>query len=64
MTYMAACHGKQKFDSPQLARKAAARVKGRTAYRCRFCGFWHTGKTHERSKQEIRSSIRDRGRPG
>lgn len=50
------CVGKQAFDSPQIARKAAGRRKQRVAYRCRHCGFWHVGTTE---KQKNRTPKRE-----
>lgn len=41
-----ACAGKQAFDSPEQARPALRRCRGRTrcnAYRCPECGKWHIG---------------------
>ena len=44
------CSGKQKFDSEATAIRAFAgfdKLKNAdvTAYKCRFCGFWHYGHT-------------------
>lgn len=38
-----ACEGKVAFATWTLASKAAARRKGRMAYRCQFCGMFHVG---------------------
>jgi hypothetical protein len=44
----AACVGKQRFDSPDAARRIA-RVSGRRTdsnidvYRCQYCNGWHLG---------------------
>lgn len=37
------CEGKKPFLCRPLAMKAAGRRKGRQAYRCRYCRFWHVG---------------------
>jgi len=38
------CTGKFAFLERALALKAAKRVKGRDAYRCKVCGYWHVGE--------------------
>ena len=45
------CEGKVAFDSPQLARKAAKRRKNREAYRCQYCGKWHTGTQRTKGRK-------------
>lgn len=37
------CEGKRAFDLRSLAETAAKRIKGRVAYRCKFCRKWHVG---------------------
>lgn len=39
----AACAGKQRFDDPTRARRAAKRKPGRHAYKCEVCRGWHVG---------------------
>lgn len=44
----AACRGKQRFNSPEPARRVA-RIAGRRTdssidvYRCQYCAGWHVG---------------------
>lgn len=40
------CAGKEAFDDPQIARKAARRKPGREHYRCSYCGRWHVGNSN------------------
>ena len=47
---LAACEGKERFDSPNLARRAAGRRKGRSFYRCKACGGWHVGRDNNPAK--------------
>lgn len=44
------CDGKESFDDPQTARKAAQRRKNRTHYRCNHCGKWHVGTNVKKGK--------------
>jgi predicted SprT family Zn-dependent metalloprotease len=47
---LAACEGKERFDSPILARRAAKRKRGRAHYRCKRCGGWHVGRDNNPAK--------------
>lgn len=61
---LTACHGKAAFISICLARKAAARRKGRNVYRCKSCGNWHVGSTDfdkKRAARLRRNELRQRG---
>ena len=46
------CLGKAEFDSPALAREAAARRDGRNTYRCHYCGKWHVGGPRDMRRGE------------
>lgn len=48
---LAACAGKVAFESASLAKKVARRRRKQgglngEAYKCKFCGDWHIGKTY------------------
>lgn len=47
---LSACEGKERFDSPVLARRAAKRKRGREHYRCKECGGWHVGQDNNPAK--------------
>jgi len=48
----ASCRGKARFESPQVAWRAAQRQRGRMAYRCDHCGRWHVGPARKRHKMK------------
>ena len=51
-----ACDGKEHFASRKQAKQAARRRKGRVAYHCKACHFWHVGNHNEGKKpmKEVR----------
>lgn len=52
-TQASQCEGKQRFDRPDLAHKAAKRKNGRSAYRCNYCGGWHVGSERPRAHKRL-----------
>ena len=51
----ASCSGKEQFATPSLAVAVAARTRVgvRTHYRCRFCGFWHVGRSAAQRQKSV-----------
>lgn len=49
ITHPVSCEGKVSHPNPQIARRVAERI-GNDAYRCKFCGLWHTGNRKTRMK--------------
>jgi hypothetical protein len=44
---IAACEGKERFATAQLAHRIARRRQARkpgVMYRCKYCGGWHIGR--------------------
>jgi hypothetical protein len=50
----AKCDGKQQFRSAKIARRAARRKKGRVAYGCSICHYWHVGNSQFPTKKPMK----------
>ena len=51
MYHVAACDGKERFASPQLAHRSLKHVKASgqklRVYQCPRCGYWHYGRSNQ-----------------
>lgn len=52
----ATCTGKERMAA-QSAKKAAKRIKGRHAYRCKYCKGWHVGNGQSGGLKRKRLSL-------
>jgi hypothetical protein len=48
---LCSCHGKKAFAAWALAKQAAARIRGRTTYRCDHCRRWYVGGADGRDRR-------------